>query len=373
MSAAGTPSPARATGGIPTGSTVAGGTPTGAVLVEGVDVLLLDLDGTVYRGGTAIDGAADAVRESARRGTRSAYVTNNASRHPSAIADQLTAAGIPTRPEDVVTSAQAGARLLASLVDPGTRTLVVGSAHLVDEVAAVGLVPLARDAPDRVGRAQAVVQGFDPSLRWSDLAAAAYALAAGVPWVATNVDLTIPTGDGIAPGNGSLVAAVAAAAGRRPVVAGKPERPLLDQAIERTGATVPLVVGDRLDTDIEAGVRAGLPTLLVLTGVSRPTDLVQAPARMRPTHLAADLAGLLEPALSATDGGDGAWRCGGWTVRVAGATSATSVSGSGDRVAGLWALAHACWAAADDGRAPTDSTGLAAALDRIGWSDGASR
>jgi len=345
-------------------------TPGDAALVQGTDVLLLDLDGTVYRGGTAIDGAAEAVRECARRGIRSAYVTNNASRYPEAIADQLTAAGIPTEPDDVVTSAQAGARLLAELVEPGTRTLVVGSAHLADEVAAAGLVPLARDAPGRVAAAQAVVQGFDPALGWSDLAAAAYALAGGIPWVATNVDLTIPTGDGIAPGNGSLVDAVAAAAGRRPAVAGKPERPLLDQAIERTGARAPLVVGDRLDTDIEAGVGAGLPTLLVLTGVSGPAELVQAPTRMRPTHLAADLSGLLEPALSAADDGDGAWRCGGWTVRVDGTTS---VAGSGDRVAGLWALANACWAAVDHGREPAAGEDLAAALGRLGWQDGASR
>ncbi len=346
--------------------------PVGAALVEGIDVLLLDLDGTVYRGGTAIAGAAEAVRACAAQGIRSAYVTNNASRYPKAIADQLTAAGIPTEPEDVVTSAQAGARLLASLVTPGTRALVVGSEHLADEVAGAGLVPLKpRDQVGDVGEVGAVVQGFDPGLGWRDLAAAAYALAGGVPWVATNTDLTIPTGDGIAPGNGSLVNAVAAAAGRRPAVAGKPGRPLLDQALERTGATAALVVGDRLDTDIEAGVAAGLPTLLVLTGVSGPVDLVRAARHARPTHLAADLSGLLDPALTATDGSDSGWRCGGWTVRVD--SAGTTVDGTGDRVAGLWALAHAHWSAADDGREPTDAADLTGALARLGWTDGTSR
>lgn len=344
----------------------------GPPLVEAVDVLLLDLDGTVYRGGSAIDGAARAVRTCAQRGIRPAYVTNNASRYPRAIAEQLTAAGIPTEPDDVVTAAQAGARLLASLVEPGTRTLVVGSAHLAEEVAAAGLTPMSsRDEADRVPQVGAVVQGFDPALGWHDLAAAAYALAGDVTWVATNVDLTIPTGNGIAPGNGSLVNAVAAATRRRPVVAGKPERPLLDQAIERTGATAPLVVGDRLDTDIEAGVRAGLPTLLVLTGVSGPVDLVRAPRDARPAHLAADLSGLLEPALQVTDDGDGTWSCGGWAVRIE--IGAVTVHGSGDRVAGLWALAHACWAVADSGPDAVDAADIATALTSLGWPDGVDR
>lgn len=337
-------------------------------LVDGVDVLLLDLDGTVYRGGAAIPGAVEAVRRCSDRGVRAVYVTNNASRRPGTIADQLTGYGLPTDAVDVVTSAQAGAALLASLVPSGTRTLVVGSAHLVEEVAAAGLAPVATTAGTEDVRAVgAVVQGFDPDVGWRDLAAAAYALAGEATWVATNADMSIPTADGTAPGNGSLVAAVVAAVGRRPAVAGKPQRPLIDQAVERTGARAALVVGDRLDTDIEGGNRAGLPTLLVLTGVSGPADLVTADPETRPTHLAADLSGLLEPASVARETDGGGWSCGGWTVTVG--TGGYEVAGSGDRTAGLWALAHAAWAAghADPGTVPA---GLAVALQQLGWGDG---
>ncbi len=354
-------------------------------LVAAFDVLLVDLDGTVYRGGVAIDGAVDSIQACTALGVRSVYVTNNASRGPAAIAGQLTQAGLPTGPDDVVTSAQAGARLLASLVGPGTDALVVGSEHLTEEVAAVGLRPVSSRAPiEQVRAVGAVVQGFDPGLAWRDVAAAGYALATGAPWVATNTDLTIPTADGIAPGNGSLVAMVAAVVGRRPVVAGKPERPLVDQAIERTGAQAPLVVGDRLDTDIRAGVRAGLPTLLVLTGVSGPADLVDASPAERPTHLAADLSGLLRPALVARRDDTGSWSCGGWTAaardgRLAvrrtpgpagdhrdGRSAQPASEHLDDRVAGLWALAHLAWEVRDKG-APTTASEPAEALDALGW------
>lgn len=365
----------------------AGGPPAGPAgdLVAGFDVLLVDLDGTVYRGGVAIDGAVPSLLACTARGVRSVFVTNNASRHPAAIAEQLSAAGLSTDPDDVVTSAQAGAALLATLVEPGTAALVVGSTHLFEEVAAVGLRPVSSRAPvDQVRSVGAVVQGFDPGLAWRDVAAAGYALAAGVPWVATNTDLTIPTADGTAPGNGSLVTMVATVAGRRPVVAGKPERPLVDQAIERTGARSPLVVGDRLDTDIEAGVRADLPTLLVLTGVSGPAELVAAVPAERPTHLAADLTGLLRPAPALHRDDAGSWTCGGWTatarhgrlaVRRSGdplggaddqATGGRDRAADDDRVGGLWALAHAAWEARDRGEGSGDLDPTAA-LAALGW------
>ena len=333
---------------------------TAGTLVDGVDVLLLDLDGTVYVGGGPVDGAAATITACAAAGIRSVYVTNNASRRPAAIAEQLTDMDVPAGAEDVVTSAQAGARLLAGLVPAGTRTMVVGSEHLAEETSAAGLVPVpASGGLDAARSVGAVVQGFDPSLGWSDLAAAAWALAGDTTWVATNTDLTIPTAGGIAPGNGSLVQAVATAAGRRPHVAGKPERPLVDVAVERTGAEHPLLVGDRLDTDIEAGVRAGLPTLLVLTGVSGPVELLGVGPRGRPTYLAADLRGLLEPPLVAEPTGAGA-RCGGVDVALSG--EGVRVSGDGDRVAGLWALATAWWSRVDAGAAVPDPQ---EAVDRV--------
>jgi len=339
----------------------------GESLVAGVDVLLLDLDGTVYRGGAAILGSAEALRACSERGIRSVYITNNASRYPAVIAEQLRAIGIPADARDVVTSAQAGARLLATRVPAGTATLVVGSRHLADEIAAAGLTPVATDVGiDELRAVGAVIQGFDPELGWRELAAAAYALAGGATWVATNTDMTVPTADGIAPGSGSLVAAVAAAAGRRPEVAGKPAAALVERAIEVTGARSPLLVGDRLDTDIEAGARAGIPTLLVLTGVSGPADLVAAPPTSRPDQLATDLTGLLAPPMTVDRVDAANWRCGGWSVCVDSDANSNGVSvdGGGDRVAGLWALAHAAWTVADAGHA---ASGLPAALDRLGW------
>ena len=120
-------------------------------------------------------------------------------------------------------------------------------------------------------------------------------MRSGAFWVATNADSTLPSRRGLLPGNGSLVAAVALATGQRPVVAGKPELPLHAEGVTRTHAKNPLVVGDRLDTDIEGAFAADTDCLLVLTGVTRAADLVDAPIQHRPTYLALDLAGLLEP------------------------------------------------------------------------------
>lgn len=294
-------------------------------LVDRHDVLLLDLDGTVWLSGTVLPHAVDVLGELAGDGVRSVYVTNNASRSPEEVAAQLATGGLPAAAADVVTSAQAGATLLAGLVPAGAAVLVVGSAALVAEAAARGLTPvgtadvhagrLRTPGPDGSDRVPAVLQGYTPETGWRDLAAACHVVAAGAVWVAANVDATLPTPEGLAPGNGSLVGVVATVTGRRPAVAGKPERPLLDAAVQRTGARTPLVVGDRLDTDIAAAVGAGMPGLLVLTGVSTPLDLVTAPPAERPTQVATDLRGLLRrhPDVVADSGGH---RCGGWRAAV---------------------------------------------------------
>jgi glycerol 3-phosphatase-2 len=140
----------------------------------------------------------------------------------------------------------------------------------------------------------AVVQGHSPDTGWRDLAEGCIALRAGADWVACNVDSTLPTDRGMLPGNGSMVAALVAATGLHPRVAGKPERPLLDAAVRQVGSKHPLVVGDRLDTDIACAVGAGAPSLMVLTGVSTASDLLSADAAHRPTFLAFDLRGLVE-------------------------------------------------------------------------------
>lgn len=276
---------------------------TGSLLEEH-DVLLLDLDGTVWLGGTVLPHVLDVLTGASRKGLRSVYVTNNASRSPADVAATLVAGGLTVDPADVVTSAQAAAALLAGQLPAGAAVLVVGAEALIAEAAARGLRPVTSGEtraghlrnPDADGsdRVAGVLQGFSPDTGWRDLAAAAHAVAAGAVWVASNEDVTIPTPEGLAPGNGSLVGVVAAATGHRPQVAGKPGPALLAAAVERTGARAPLVVGDRLDTDLAAAVRASLPGLLVLSGVSTAADLVRAPAAQRPRYIAKDLRGLLE-------------------------------------------------------------------------------
>jgi glycerol 3-phosphatase-2 len=300
------------------------------------DVALLDLDGVVYLGGSPIPGAADALAQAAAAGMRLAFVTNNASRTPSAIAALLTGLGVPARVDEVVTSGQAAARLLAERLPVGAPVLVVGGIGLRTAVRERGFRPVTVAAE----RPAAVVQGYTPDLSYPLLAEGGLAVAAGALFVATNADTTLPTPRGRQPGNGSLIQVIATATGRAPLVAGKPEPPMHAEAVARTGARHPLVVGDRLDTDIESAVRSGADSLLVLTGVTRPLDAVLAPAQCRPTYLAEGLPGLLGPHPEVTLTG-ATFSCGGWQVTVDG--DRVTVTGSGAPIDGLRALCAAAW------------------------------
>jgi glycerol 3-phosphatase-2 len=302
------------------------------------DVALLDLDGVVYLGGTAIPGAAESLRKAHAAGMRLAYVTNNAFRTPAAIAALLTGFGVEATAQDVVTSAQAAARVLAERLPAGAPVLVVGGSGLRMALRERGLRPVST----ALDRPQAVVQGYSPDVSYSMLAEGGLAVAAGALFVASNGDLTLPSARGSQPGNGSLVQVIATATGVHPLVAGKPEPPLHQESVLRTGAKHPLVVGDRLDTDIEGAHRVGADSLLVLTGVTGPAEAVLAPPSQRPTYLAEDLAGLLEPHPDVKRG-DGAFSCGGWTVRRNG--DQLELSGDGERIDGLRALCAAAWAA----------------------------
>jgi HAD superfamily hydrolase (TIGR01450 family) len=301
------------------------------------DVALLDLDGVVYLGGTAIPGAAQALRKAEAAGMRLAYVTNNAFRTPAAIAALLTSFGAPATAQDVVTSAQAAARLLAERLPAGAPVLVIGGSGLRLALRERGLRPVSTAAD----RPQAVVQGYSPGVDYSMLAEGGLAVAAGALFVASNGDLTLPSGRGRQPGNGSLIQVIATATGVKPLVAGKPEPPLHRESVLRTGAKHPLVVGDRLDTDIEGASRVGADSMLVLTGVTGPAEAVLAPPSQRPTYLAEDLAGLLEPHPDITSQ-DGAFGCGGWTARAHG--DQLELTGDGERIDGLRALCAAAWA-----------------------------
>jgi len=253
--------------------------------LDGYDAVLLDLDGTVLRGAEAVPEAPAVVNEVRQAGRAVQFITNNASRAPEDIARHLTELGVPTAPQEVVTSAQAAVALLMTQLSAGGTVLVVGTEALVAAVRSAGFGPVATASE----RPAAVVQGHSPETGWAQLAEACLAIRSGAMWIACNVDLTLPTERGLLPGNGAMVAALRAATDRGPTVAGKPARPLLDTAVDRIGARRPLVVGDRLDTDI-AGARAvGLDSLLVLSGVADAAALLAAPPEQRPSHLGADI------------------------------------------------------------------------------------
>jgi glycerol 3-phosphatase-2 len=302
------------------------------------DVLLLDLDGVVYRGRSAVVHAPEILGRIRSSGVRVGYITNNASRTAASVAQHLTDLGVPAEPDEVVTSPQATMRLLAARLPAGARILVIGGEGLRSVVLEAGFVLAAGadDAPD------AVVQGFAPELGWSDLAEASFALAdPDRLWVATNSDWTIPVDRGIAPGNGTLVSAVHAAVGRLPVVAGKPETPLFEVAVERFSASRPFFVGDRLDTDIQGANAAGMPSALVLTGIDGPKELLAAQPQARPQFVLPDLRGLLEPYPEVKRKRDGV-QVGRAVARVNGI--ALEVLKPGDPIDLLRAAAEAVWA-----------------------------
>jgi HAD superfamily hydrolase (TIGR01450 family) len=322
------------------------------------DVALLDLDGVVYLGGSAIPGAAEALRKAGAAGMRLAYVTNNASRTPAAIAALLTSFGVSATPQDVVTSAQAAARMLAERLPAGAPVLVIGGSGLRMALREHGLRPVTTAA----ARPQAVVQGFASDISYSALAEGGLAVAAGALFVASNGDTTLPGPRGAQPGNGALTQVITTATGVRPLVAGKPEPPLHRESVLRTGARHPLVVGDRLDTHIEAASRVDADSMLVLTGVTGPAEAVLAPLSQRPTYLAEDLTGLLEPHPDVT-GQDGTYRCGGWTARLGG--DRLEVSGGGQRIDGLRAACAASWAQ-DGHEVQVSAESVQAAIKQLG-------
>ena len=313
--------------------------------LDGVDVVLADLDGVVYTGPDAIPHAVDSLNRAAQS-ARLGYVTNNASRTDASVAEHLRSFGLDVAPQDVITSPQAAIRLLGGLVPAGSRILVVGGEGLTSVVTAAGFTVVASADEEPA----AVIQGFAPEVGWKELAEASFALAGGddgIPWVATNTDWTLPMKRGVAPGNGTLVSAVHTAVGRLPVVAGKPETAIFDEARARFGAKHPLFIGDRLDTDVLGANRAGIESALVLTGIDRAKQLLAAAPDQRPTYILDDLRGLHEPYPAVESGRGGATVVGGAAVRING--SAVEVAREGDSPLDL--LRAACRAIWDSGMA----------------------
>ncbi|WP_052317342.1 HAD-IIA family hydrolase [Corynebacterium terpenotabidum] len=315
-------------------------------ILDSYDALLVDLDGTVFRGGRAVAGAFEGLS-----GRRSVYVTNNASRSPAAVAEHLTSLGFAVSAGEVLTSAQAACTLAAQLVGTSSRptqptAYVVGTASFRELATDAGfrVVDSADDNPD------VVLQGHSPDNNWAALSEAALAVRAGALYVASNLDTTLPTERGLLIGNGSMVAAVVSATGVTPHSAGKPQPAMFTVAADNVGSQRPLAVGDRLDTDIAGGIAAGMDTLCVLTGVSGHQDILHT--TFRPTWIAANLRDQVS----------------GWTA-VGDGDRVTVTSGETGEVdvmaaAALAAAAPLVWAADDEGRAvtvvPSDGDTLAA-------------
>jgi HAD superfamily hydrolase (TIGR01450 family) len=327
-------------------------------LAAGHDLFVFDLDGVVYIGPEAVPGAVEAIIRLHEEGRAVAYATNNAARRASTVSAHLAELGVPASEGEVVTSAQVAAAMLAERLPAGAAVLIVGTEDLAAEVTDVGLRPVwsADEAP------VAVIQGYGRMVGWTHLAEGCVAVRAGAWWVATNSDRTLPSARGPLPGNGALVAALATAVDRAPdLVVGKPAPALFEQAAKRRGAARPLVIGDRLDTDIEGANRASMPSLFVLTGVHRAADLLAAPAHQRPTYVAADLEGLFVPAdavrIDAAVAGWHASNEGGELV----------LRGAGPAPDALRALCAAAWQSPGDARAVrADGDGAAATLAELG-------
>lgn len=252
--------------------------------LTGVAAVFADLDGVVYKGKLPIDFAVDSLQQVAET-LPVGYITNNASRTPEAVAEQLRGFGLSVSPEHVVTSPQAAAQLLTTLVTPGAKVFVVGGTAIEDQLRDRGFEP----TRDSESEPAAVIQGFHPTVSWKELAEAAFLVQEGAVWVATNTDWTMPVERGIAPGNGTLVSAVHTAAGPLATVAGKPEVPIFAEALNRFGVQEALMIGDRLDTDIMGAKRAGIRSALVLTGIDGPKQVLAAGPEQQPDYILNDL------------------------------------------------------------------------------------
>jgi len=253
-----------------------------APLSERYDAFLFDLDGVLYRGADPIPGAPEAVAALREAGRGIAFVTNNSARTPAAVAERLAAAGVEASPEEVVTSAGATAELLAGR---GCRSaFVVGEVGIRAALTDAG-IELRDGEPERV---DAVVVGWDRGADYAKLRTASVLVERGAAFVGTNGDASWPAPDGsLWPGAGALLAAVATTTGAEPEIVGKPNAPLFHAALARAGDGRPLVIGDRLDTDVAGAAGLGWDSLLVLTGITRREDLEHA--AVRPTYVADDL------------------------------------------------------------------------------------
>jgi len=258
------------------------------MLAERYDCILFDLDGVLYRGEDAVPSAPPTLAELRRRGVRPVFLTNNSSRTPLQVAEKLRGIGIEAEPDEVVTSALATAELLAER--GGGRAFVIGQDGVREALTDAGIAILDGEPEE----ADLVVVGYHGGATYGSLKRASLLVQRGARLVATNADGSYPAADGLWPGAGALLAVITTTTGAEPEIVGKPFAPLFESGRRRGGGGRPLVVGDRLDTDIEGAARLGWDSMLVLTGVSGREDVEGL--GIVPTVVAEDVSALLEPA-----------------------------------------------------------------------------
>lgn len=319
---------------------------TSGPLLREHDVLLLDLDGVVYVGTEAVPGAAEGLAAFREFGGSVAYVTNNASRPAAEVAGHLTELGIRCQPRDVVTSAQAAARIAVREWGVGARVWPLGGPGVADALMAVGLQP----TPGGQG-CVGVVSGFGPDLVWREIALAGARIRNGLPWIASNIDAQFPSPGGPAPGHGALVRLLADFSGVEPMVAGKPARPLMQESIDRTSARSPLMIGDVLATDIAGAHNIGIQSALVRTGITTFEVAAHADPEERPHYIIGDLTCLQEPMPEPVRANQ-SWNVHGWQATVTHGTLHVVGGGSVDDwwragLAACWDYADTCGRAAD--------------------------
>lgn len=309
-------------------------------LIDGYDAALFDLDGVVYLGPDPVPGVPAALAQLGRV-TRLMYVTNNAARPAATVVDQLRRLGIDAGLEQVLTSAQVASTALVDELPAGAKVLVCGSDSLASLFSDAGfaIVTSADDQP------AAVIQGYFPTLNWALLEEAALAVQNGAAWYATNSDATRPTDRGLVPGAGAAIAVLSTVLQRQPTIFGKPYRPMMTEAIKRTQAERPIFVGDRLDTDIEGAVNAGIDSLMVFSGAHGKKDLVAAGVQAQPSYIGADVSALLRPPRIAAVEPDRA-RCGAQSATVddGAIRLLTRPQGVEEQLDALWAITQLAWA-----------------------------
>ena len=249
---------------------------------------LIDLDGVVYTGSEVIPGAPEFFQLLRRLKLPFLLITNNSSRRADQFAARLAQMGIAVDPSEILTSAQATADYLAQRAVPGSRAFVIGEEGLRSCLEARGFT-LVDDV-----EADYVVVGLDRGFDYARLTTAIRAIERGARFVGPNPDVTLPVEDGLAPGAGAFQAAIKACTGAEPLIVGKPELPMLEMGIQRLGCPPARagMVGDRLDTDIAGGLRAGMVTILVLSGIETADSA--AASSIAPDYILQDLAELGE-------------------------------------------------------------------------------